>query len=287
MTDASDTFARSCAHWSEAGRAEMEAFYALATLDYRELATVHPWRSWLEAQQYQVGDRSLRLLDVACGSGKFPQALVHYADVATAHLHPIDYHLLDPSAFSLAEAARALTAPFVAGRTFETTLQDFAGPAGTYDIVWATHALYALPAAELTAGLGRFVQALRPGGVGFIAHAAEDAHYLRFYRQFLQAFHGGRGTPYTGAEAITAALADLGVAFEVRMIHYHNGASDAERSQVEGYLQRCVFDDRVSLVQMLEHPTTGAYLAECLQGGQWRFAQEVALIFIRPAGGEL
>ena len=40
-----DTFERSCAHWSEAGRAEMEAFYALATEDYRQLARAVSWRA--------------------------------------------------------------------------------------------------------------------------------------------------------------------------------------------------------------------------------------------------
>ena len=33
----SDTGERSLAHWSEAGREEMDAFYQVATLDYREL----------------------------------------------------------------------------------------------------------------------------------------------------------------------------------------------------------------------------------------------------------
>ena len=38
MTSSQDTADRSLAHWSEAGRAEMEAFYVLATEDYRQLA---------------------------------------------------------------------------------------------------------------------------------------------------------------------------------------------------------------------------------------------------------
>ena len=44
----SDTFERSCEHWSEAGRAEMEAFYALATVDYRHLAEALDWKAWLQ-----------------------------------------------------------------------------------------------------------------------------------------------------------------------------------------------------------------------------------------------
>ena len=102
-----DTFDRSCDHWSEAGRREMDDFYALAYVDYRHLANAIDWKNWLESIQKRVGLRSLRLLDVACGSGKFPEALVSYAGIASASIRPIDYALLDPSRFSLSEAKQA------------------------------------------------------------------------------------------------------------------------------------------------------------------------------------
>lgn len=275
-----DTFRRSCAHWSEAGRREMEDFYALASVDYRHLAQALDWKAWLEARQARVGKRPLRLLDVACGSGKFPVALARDADLASSSIQPVDYALLDPSAFSIAEARSALPAPFVAGREYETTLQGLDCPRGAFDIVWATHALYALPSAELEAGLERFLHAL--GGTGFIAHACEDAHYLRFYRQFLDAFHGGKGIPYTSAEQIVATLGGMGVTIDTQEIAYENVAPATQHQQVQGYLQRCVFDDSVSLERMLAHPATGAYLKGCRREGEWRFAQRVMLIFIQP-----
>ena len=89
-----DTADRSLAHWSEAGRAEMEAFYVLATADYRRLAEAADWPALL------AGRRSI--LDVACGSGKFPVALTTYAGLPAEP--SIAYDLLDPSAFSVAEA---------------------------------------------------------------------------------------------------------------------------------------------------------------------------------------
>lgn len=276
----SDTFERSCEHWSEAGRAEMEAFYALASVDYRHLAEALDWKAWLQAWQEEAGDRPLRLLDVACGSGKFPSALVRHADVASALIQPVDYALLDPAAFSVTEARSALAAPFVAGQEFVTTLQGLDCAPGAFDIVWATHALYALPAEELQAGLERFIHAT--GDIGFIAHASADAHYLRFYRHYLEAFREGQDTPYTSAEQIIAALEQMGARFETLEINYTNGAPAAQRQQIEGYLQRCVFDDSISLQQMLDHPITGEYLATCQHDDEWRFAQRVQLIFLHP-----
>ncbi len=275
-----DTFQRSCQHWSEARRQEMQDFYALASVDYHHLAIAFDWRAWLEEQQAHAGERSLRLLDVACGSGKFPSALLRDADVASAKIHTIDYCLLDPSAFSIGEARGALTAPFLAGQEYERTLQAFVSPSRAFDIIWAVHALYAVPAAELEAALERFMHAL--AGIGFIAHACEDAHYLRFYRHFLDAFNDGQGSPYISAEQIMATLERMGVSFETREIAYHNGAPETQTPQVQGYLQRCVFDDTIDLAQMLAHPTTGRYLETCRRGGEWFFDQRVKLIFIRP-----
>ena len=50
--------------------------------------------------------------------------------------------------------------------------------------------------------------------------------------------------------------------------------------QVEGYLQRCVFDDTVDLEKMLKNSATGPYLDNCIKDGQWCFKQEVMMIFL-------
>lgn len=275
----SSTFDRSCEHWSESRRREMEDFYALAWVDYRHLAEALDWKLWFEAHQREIGDRRLRLLDVACGSGKFPAALLRDAALADADVKPVDYALLDPAAFSIAEARDALIAPFVPGDEFETTLQDFDAVAGPYDIVWATHALYAIPPTEIDAALERFLSALR--GRGFIAHACADAHYLSFYLQYLEAFRPGESiAPYTTAEQVLASLERLGAQVTSRDIEYVNGTGIDDRERVEGYLQRCLFDDDITLDELLTHPLTGRYLSGCQQDGQWQFSQRVKLIFI-------
>ena len=71
----SDTFQRSCEHWTEESRQEMEHFYALASVDYKYLAEAFDWKKWLKLRQAELGQRRLKLLDVACGSGKFPMSL--------------------------------------------------------------------------------------------------------------------------------------------------------------------------------------------------------------------
>ena len=197
MTVRTDTFERSCEHWSDAGRDEMEAFYELARVDYRYLAEAYDWASAFRSlANRKVG---VRLIDVACGSGKFPQALLAcpgVADLSNATNFKLDYDLLDPSAFSVREAKQALAPPFNAGSEFCCTLQDWNEDAGLYDIAWATHALYCVPAEELEQGLTRMCNSLAHDGFGFIAQGMRDGHYVGFYDQYLASMADGDGTPY-------------------------------------------------------------------------------------------
>lgn len=289
MAKVADTFERSCDHWSEAGRLEMEDFYALASVDYQHLAEAIDWKTWLETRQEAVGSRCLRLLDVACGSGKFPAALTSHANVANAAIKPVDYALLDPSSFSISEARQALTSPFRAGAEYEMTLQDLECHPGSFDIVWATHALYAIPHNELETALKRMVDAMGRngktvnGGAGFIAHASTQSHYLQFFQHYLSGFKGGVGAPYSSSEQIITMLTQMGLALEIKEISYTNGAPENKERQVERYLQRCLFDNTVSLKEMLSNPVTGPYLKTCRKNGMWQFAQHVTMIFVNAA----
>ena len=103
--------------------------------------------------------------------------------MSNAKILPVEYSLLDPSSFSIAEARKVIQQPFKTSSEFETTLQEFSCERETYDIIWATHALYAVPKCELKDALKRFVSGM--AGSGFIAHACENSHYIKFYKHYL------------------------------------------------------------------------------------------------------
>lgn len=281
-----DTAARSLSHWSEAGRGEMDAFYAYARLDYELLAGTLNWRALL-GDLADGRDGPLTLLDVACGSGKFPSALVRYAGVAG--LAPVRYDLLDPSAFSLREAAAALADPFAEGARFECTVEDLDPAAGPWDVVWATHALYALEPAVLSAAMARFAAATAPGGLAFLAQGSVDSFYLQVYAAFLEGVRGGAGTPYLASEDLIAELRAQGHAPEVRRLAYDHVVDARDESVLEGYLQRCLFDDTLSLTEMLAAPVLGPYLTarHDAAAGLYRFHQEVDCVVLAPGAEEI
>ena len=264
-----DTAQRSLEHWSEAGRAEMVAFYALATEDYRQLAASADWSAALRAAA--AGDR-VTLLDVACGSGKWPAALL------ASGLDPaprIEVDLLDPSAFSLAEARSVLAPPFAGAADHQVGIQDLDPAAGPYDVAWAVHALYALPPDELGAGLARMAAAVRPGGLGMVAQATSASHYLAFYEAYRDTVDHPV-TPFTTAEQVVAALRGLGLSPQVRVLTYRTRSADM--SVVEGFLQRCAFDDSLTLAEMESRGPLADYLAGCRDAAGFHFDHEVQLI---------
>lgn len=246
----------------------MEAFYALATEDYRYLAAARDWGT--DLRRHAVGGR-VRLLDVACGSGKFPAALLA---AGLLDQPAVEVDLLDPSAFSIAAAREVLAPPFVAAGEHEVLLQDFSGIG--YDVAWATHALYAVPPGELAAGIAAMVAALRPGGFGVVAQASSRSHYLAFYDAYRATF-APEATPYTDAEGVARELRAAGVPVEVEVLHYRTGTGD--RTLVEGFLQRCAFDSTVSLQEMENRGQLADYLAGCRgSDGSYEFRHEAHLI---------
>ena len=250
----------------------MRAFYALATEDYRQLAKARDWAADLRTHAV---DGRVALLDVACGSGKFPAALLATGLPAAPE---VVVDLLDPSAFSIAEARSVLRPPFVAGAEHETVLQEFDAPGEgrAYDVAWATHALYALPPAELAAGAARMVAALRPGGFGVVAQATSHSHYLVFYQAYRATF-APDATPYTDAEEVAEALRGAGARVEVAALRYRTGSAD--RAVVEGFLRRCAFDDTVSLERMEADGPLGDYLRGCRRAdGGYEFEHEAHLL---------
>jgi SAM-dependent methyltransferase len=278
MTVRADTFERSCEHWSDAAREEMEMFYELARVDYRYLAQAY---NWAGAFQSLGGRKSRgRLIDVACGSGKFPQALVTYADVAKLAQSAdftLDYDLLDPSEFSIREAKQALASPFRAGAEFCCKLQDWKEEPGQYDIAWATHALYCVPAEQLEQALARMCSALAPDGFGFLAQGLRDGHYVGFYDHYRASLFDGTGTPYSDGAQVEAALRNLGMRVRTRVLEYTTVVPADRPELLESYLQRCAFDDTIGLEQMLRTEPLAGYLSSChdQDSGEYRFPQRV------------
>ncbi|MGH3972073.1 MAG: hypothetical protein ACRDS9_01915 [Pseudonocardiaceae bacterium] len=136
--------------------------------------------------------------------------------------------------------------------------------------------LYALPPADLVDGVTRMVAALRPGGSAPSRRPVPQATISPATTLTGPPTPPGV-TPYTDAEALAAALAEAGADVAVQRLHYRTGSSD--RAVIEGFLQRCAFDDTVSLAQMEAEGPLAEYLADCrAPEGSYLFEHEAHLM---------
>ncbi len=285
-TPSISTFDRSCQHWSEDGRLGMEAFYRLAAKDYRRLAISVKWVDVIAVLRAQFSHR-LRVLDVACGSGQFPLALQQYggwgANSPAAGDLTIPYTLLDPSQFSIDTAKQKLQPPFAAADELLCTAQELDAASDPFPIVWATHALYCVPSEELELAIKKMVAATDLAGLGFIAHASESAHYLKFHQEYLRSKHSSGSVPYCTAEEVMAALqSQIGAdRLFFHAIDYDGTVDLDDKETAERYLQRCLFDDDLTLDQMLADEHLAPYLRDCMDepNGVWRFHQRTWMMF--------
>ena len=76
-------------------------------------------------------------------------------------------------------------------------------------------------------------------------------------------------------------LDSLELEYDVKYIEYVNTAESHDILTVEAYLQRCLFDDTISLLDMRECDLIGNYLDYCSSTGKWLFPQRVALIELK------
>ena len=194
----------------------------------------------------------------------------------------VKYSLLDPSDFSIRTAHQKLIAPFEPAEEFCCTIQQLE-PTHRYEIVWATHALYCVPECEVAVAIDKMLAALETTGLGFIAHASQQSHYVRFHELYLQSLGSEHAEPFsTGEQLIEVLQAKVDVAEpQCWSIDYEGRLDLDDRDTAERYLQRCLFDDNVSLDGMLADKRMGDHLRSCIDGssGMWRFPQRVWLIF--------
>ncbi len=277
-----DTFKRSCRHWSEAGRGGMEAFYRLAATDYRLLAEELAWLPVFQELAQRYGPE-IRLLDIACGSGQFPAALLEFGGLQQDPNLAVKYSLLDPSDFSIRTARQQLAGPFEPAEEHLCTIQQFQPTTSRYAVAWAIHALYCVPERELEVAIDRMLAAVETTGLGFIAHASQQSHYVKFHDRYLQSLGSDQAVPFsTGEQLIQVLQAQVDAAeLQYWSIDYEGRVDLDDRDTAERYLQRCLFDDSISLDSMLADPHMGDHLRSCIDAssGMWRFPQRVWLIF--------
>ena len=260
--------------------------------DYWQLAQRFDWSKTFLSQYQQGKSNSLRLLDVACGTGRWLEAFGRYIQLDES-IDKITYDFLDPCETSISQASQKIHLPLQRGTQYVSTAQAAKLASNTYDLLWSMHGFYMIPPQDLPSVLNKCVDVLTDTGIGFIALATRKSFYVDFYEQYLQIFKEGKGQRFTSAEDVLKAFSECGIQHQVHRIFYEEAVRADDFAGLEHYIKNeatvnCFNKDNeveplsesknITLEELLAHPKMAAYLGSLLRDSVYYFPEEILLI---------
>jgi len=255
------------------GTLEKDLWFQVAECDYTELIQAFDFDTF-----FSSFDTPITLLDVGCGTGKFPTMVGTHISHSRQQMQ---YDYLDPSQHSLDELQKTLTIPFVPHTALKTTLESLDRshcPTQGYEIIWCLQSLYCVQHEALQDITKKLKALLNPqNGVALIYLAASDAFYHRLYRLYNQEFYPDTRVPYITAEDITKTLDLLDIPYGVTKLHFPHTIPCSEHHVFANYINQCVFDDK-ALDNIRNHTALQTFLESFNDGEMYSFPQQVWLI---------
>lgn len=258
------------------GVLQPEAWFRVVESDYTQLIAAINWK-----QLFQEQREDLQLLDIGCGTARFPKMLQPQLPASLR----IQYDYLDPSHYCLAMCQQALKPPFLPRHAYQTTLehsQEFLVP-GIYDIAWAIQSLYCLEQANLHTALNQLMHALHPTrGTACLVLAKREAFFPQIHQIFHEHCTDHTPPPYLSAESVMAALGEMGAMSVVRELPCTHTISIREDRLLEQYLQQSVMDT-MPLPKWRQHPKLREFIDSHRHDDVYRFPNPYWLILSVPS----
>jgi SAM-dependent methyltransferase len=269
--------------------------------DYRQLAQRFDWQkvfSSLYNGHLQKTPTTIRLLDVACGTGRWIQAFLYYVESQISQLGKGEmvYDLLDNSESALLQAVEKIRSPLKLGTQYISPIQNIRLENDFYNVIWSMHGFYAIPHSDLSSVIEKLLASLNETGCAFIAQATRRSFYISFYDKYLDLFHEGEGEGFVSAEDITNAIEKLGIEYQVHVISYYEKIQKDDFSAVAHYiLEEATINSfseenssetasapiNTDLKNLFSHQEMENYLKSLIKDSTYYFPEEIWLISFR------
>ena len=222
----------------QANTLDKDLWFRVATRDYTELLATFDF-----GELFSRLPTPMDLLDVGCGTGKFPAML-------SAHLpssKQVEYDYLDPSAHCLSELRKTLPLPFVPRTGLQTTFESLdcsTCPSQDYHLIWCIQSLYCVQQDALVDIVKKLHTLLdQRNGIALIYLASSEAFYHRLYKFYNNEVFPCIRQPYITAEEVITALDSAGIRYTCKKLQFPHTIALCESEVLANYLNQCVFDE--------------------------------------------
>ena len=258
------------ADYYQAGVLDKDAWFRVADADYHALLKA--------LNPKQLFEKPSHLLDIGCGTGRFPALLRPYLSAV-----PITYDFLDPSLMSLESLRKSLKPPYEARNAIQMGVQGLTDwqqqTQLQYDLIWGIHALHFVEPEEIPQVLQTMQLCLKPDtGIALGSFIAEDCFYIGIHDCYCRAI-GEERQNWLGYEPYTKwGFEPLKIPRLEQTLEFVHRISMKDTYILENYLQQCVFDKTYSLQEWFDNPILNDYLRQYQVGNYFEFPQKIIMI---------
>ncbi|RQH45680.1 class I SAM-dependent methyltransferase [Okeania hirsuta] len=254
---------------------DIDSWFQVAQIDYEKLIEEYSFNNLFKG----FAKNQLKLLDVGCGTAKFPSLLDEKLD---GDIHLLA-DLLDISEYCLQEAKKQFDSCqyLSTNKTYLSAtenLHQLVEKTNSYDIIWAIHYLCTVNPNRMTDVYLYCLDFLGDRGKFLIYQLAEKSSYNNLYSFYLSHYPElKKTTDFLTSEEHKKILDRLRINYENIRFEFTHRINFESKKILEIYLKKCIYDNTLDVLSFFR-----PILQECFdaESNQYKFDQVVDFLII-------